>query len=249
VTEPDRRCAQSRSFGVAAQVYERSRPPYPAEAVAWLLPGHADHVLDLGAGTGKLTRQLTDGRRRVVAVEPLAAMRDVGSRAVQGVEFLAGTAEDIPLEDSSVDVVLVAQAWHWMDAQRTVPEVARVLTPGGRLGLVWNDRDVRVDWVRELSRVMHEGTAGSPDDDEPSIGAPFGPMQTFTVEWVHRIVPQTLLDMVTSRSYFITASAAQQTETLAAVRTLLATDPQLAGRAEIALPYLTRCFRADLVVG
>jgi len=249
VTEPEHRFAQGRSFGVAADVYERSRPPYPADAVAWLLPDHADHVLDLGAGTGKLTRQLVDGRRRVVAVEPLEQMRETGRAAVPGVEFREGTAEQIPLDDASVDVVLVAQAWHWVDPQRALPEVARVLAPGGRLGLLWNDRDERVDWVRELGQIMHEGASVIRDGDRPTIGAPFGPMQTFTVEWVHRIDPQTLLDMVTSRSYFITAPDERKATTLEAVQDLLETHPALRGRSEIDLPYTTRCFRADLVAG
>jgi SAM-dependent methyltransferase len=244
MTGPD--SSAGLSFGPAADVYERSRPPYPPAAVDWLLPAGARRVLDLGAGTGKLTRQLVDGVRHVVAVEPLEQMRDVGRREVPEVEFLDGTAERIPVLAASVDVVLVAQAWHWVDPQRAVPEVARVLAPGGRLGLVWNDRDERVAWVRELGRIMQEGTAGPPDMAHPVIGEPFGEPETLAVEWAHHTTPGILIDMVTSRSYFIAASKRQQEKTLAAVRALLADDPQLRDSAEIALPYVTRCFRVDL---
>ena len=125
---------QASSFGAAADAYERGRPPYPPEAVDWLLPPGASRVLDLGAGTGKLTRQLRDRGLDVIAVEPSAGMRDQLARAVPGVTVRAGSAEELPLAGGSVDVVLVAQAWHWVDRSRAVPEVARVLVPGGRLG-------------------------------------------------------------------------------------------------------------------
>ncbi len=142
---------QATSFGAAAAAYERGRPPYPAEAIDWLLPPGAARVLDVGAGTGKLTRQLAQRGLDVLAVEPLAGMRDQLARAVPGVPVYPGTAEDIPLPDGSVDAVLAAQAWHWVDPVRAVPEVARVLVPGGQLGLAWNVRDERVDWVAQQS--------------------------------------------------------------------------------------------------
>src|SRR5690348_13701049 len=134
------RRAQATSFGVAAGAYERGRPPYPAAAIDWLVPEHATRVLDVGAGTGKLTRQLRERGLDVIAVEPSAGMREELHRAVPGAPVLAGTAEQIPLADGTVDLVIVAQAWHWMDPERTIPEVARVLAPGGRLGLMWNRR-------------------------------------------------------------------------------------------------------------
>ena len=110
-----RRREQATSFGAAAGAYERGRPPYPAEAIDWLLPPGAARVLDVGAGTGKLTRQLAARGLDVVAVEPLPGMREQLARAVPGVPVHPGTAEDIPLPDGSVDAVLAAQAWHWVD--------------------------------------------------------------------------------------------------------------------------------------
>src|SRR6201986_3186482 len=144
------------SFGAPPAAYERGRPPYPPEALDWLLPPGARRVLDLGAGTGKLTRELAGRGLDVVAVEPLGGMRAELSRVLPDTPVLEGSAEHIPLPDGSVDAVLAAQAWHWVTPERAAPEVARVLRPGGTLGLVWNERDEEVPWVAELSQIVEE---------------------------------------------------------------------------------------------
>jgi ubiquinone/menaquinone biosynthesis C-methylase UbiE len=130
------------SFDGVADVYERSRPGYAAEAVAWIaerLPFR--RVLDLGAGTGKLTRQLVPFAAEVVAVEPGDEMRRVLQEVVPGVEALFGTAEDIPLPDASVDAITVAQAFHWFEVDEALAEMHRVLRPGGGYAIVWNEWD------------------------------------------------------------------------------------------------------------
>ncbi len=139
---------RSLSFGAEAAAYERGRPSYPPEAIDWLLPPGARDVLDLGAGTGKLTTRLVERGLGVVAVDPIPEMLELLSNSLPDTPALLGTAEEIPLPDDSVDAVLVAQAWHWFDPERAVKEVARVLRPGGRLGLVWNTRDERLGWVQ-----------------------------------------------------------------------------------------------------
>ncbi len=246
-TDEARRREQATSFGAAAGAYERGRPPYPAAAIDWLLPPGAARVLDVGAGTGKLTRQLAARGLDVVAVEPLPGMREQLARAVPGVPVHPGTAEDIPLPDGSVDAVLAAQAWHWVDQARAVPEVARVLVPGGQLGLVWNMRDDRADWVAQLGRILHDpGEGDGSRGGAVAIGPPFGPVQHRTIEWTHRLTRDQLLDMVSSRSYVITMPAAERAGVLAAVGRLADTHPDLAGRAELELPYRTECFRARL---
>src|SRR5690606_31635189 len=121
---------QARSFGAAAEEYERGRPSYPAEAIAWLVPEDARVVVDVGAGTGKMTRALGAPGREVIAVEPSAGMREQFARVLPEVELLMGAAEAIPLPDATADVLVYAQAWHWVDPERAIPEAARVLRPG-----------------------------------------------------------------------------------------------------------------------
>jgi SAM-dependent methyltransferase len=242
------RRAQATSFGVAAEAYERGRPPYPSEAIDWLLPEHATRVLDLGAGTGKLTRQLRERGLEVIAVEPSAGMRDQLRRAVPGVPVLGGKAEQLPLATGSVDAILVAQAWHWVEPELAVPEAARVLTPGGRLGLLWNRRVEGVGWVSELSSIM--GSSRSPDAgrQSPQIPSPFGPVERFNADWVHHLTQAAMIDWVASRSYVITLPEAQRHSVLGQVRRLLDDHPDLAGGDEIAIRMVTRCSRADLPI-
>jgi len=131
----------ARSFELAAEEYEATRPSYPDEVLDLLPVANDAVVLDLGAGTGKLTRVLARRYARVTAVEPLDGMRGILERVVPGVEALAGSAEQIPLGDASVDAVFAAQAFHWFDHERAVAEIGRVLRPGGILALVWNGPD------------------------------------------------------------------------------------------------------------
>ena len=137
----------ARAFAGIAAEYERRRPSYPPEIVAWvverlgLAPGRT--VVDVGAGTGKFTRLLVPSGARVIAVEPLAEMRAQLSAAASGVDVLAGSAEQLPLEDATVDAVAAAAAFHWFELDRALPELHRVLRPGGRLAIVHNHRDLR----------------------------------------------------------------------------------------------------------
>jgi SAM-dependent methyltransferase len=237
---------QASSFGAVADAYERGRPPYPAEAIDWLVPAHARRVADIGAGTGKLTRQLRERGLDVIAVEPSAGMREQLRRAVPGTPVLAGTGEQIPLADGSVDLVIVAQAWHWVDPERAVPEVARALAPGGRLALLWNRRVEDEQWVADLSTII--GSRGTPGSGRhfPDIGPPFGPVERRSVGWVHRLSRDEMTDWVASRSYVITLPDERRGTVLGQVRDLLDTHPALAGGDEIALNMVTRCSRADL---
>jgi SAM-dependent methyltransferase len=235
---------RSLSFGSQAAAYERGRPSYPPDAIDWLLPAGARDVLDLGAGTGKLTTRLAERGLDVVAVDPIAEMLEVLTNSLPDTPALLGTAEQIPLPDNSVDAVLVAQAWHWVDPHRAIPEVARVLRPGGRLGLVWNTRDERLGWVKDLGRII--GHEDDPFNHKVTLPAPFADQQRHQVEWTSYLTPQALIDLVASRSYCITAPAEARTKTLAQVRQLLATHPALANSTGLALPYVTVCIRATL---
>lgn len=236
----------ARSFGAAASVYHQARTGYPPDAVEWLVGG-ATRVLDLGAGTGKLTEALVALDREVIAVDPVEEMLEELEIAVPGVPRILGTAEDIPIEDASVDAVVAGQAWHWFIPERAIPEIARVLRPGGVLGLVWNSRDTSVDWLREAGEIMHERhDARATFETYVQVGPPFGEIEEHTVAWSKRMTREGFLDLVRSRSYFITASESEQAAMLAALETLLATHPDLADAEELEVPYLTRCFRTRL---
>ncbi|WP_370488097.1 class I SAM-dependent methyltransferase [Mycobacterium sp. pV006] len=235
---------RSLSFGAEAAAYERGRPSYPPEAIDWLLPQGARDVLDLGAGTGKLTTRLVERGLGVVAVDPIPEMLEVLSSSLPEIPALLGTAEDIPLPDASVDAVLVAQAWHWFDPQRAIKEVARVLRPGGRLGLVWNNRDERLGWVKDLGDII--GHEVDPFSQTVDLPAPFTAIERHQVEWTNYLTPQALIDLVASRSYCITSPERVRTRTLEQVRELLATHPALAQNSGLALPYITVCIRATL---
>jgi ubiquinone/menaquinone biosynthesis C-methylase UbiE len=238
--------AMAASFDQAADVYEKSRPEYPAAAVDWLVPAGAHVVLDLGAGTGKLTRALSARGLEVFAIDPSPKMLDQLRSAVPGAIVREGTAEDIPLEDASVDAVLVAQAWHWVDEDVALPSVARVLRPRGTLGLVWNVRDERVPWVAALTEVMHSATGEVFVQKGDIKRGPFGEIETASFEWTRTFDREGLLDLVRSRSYYITASPSEQESLLAGVNTLLDTHPDLGGRDSWEMPYVTRCFRMRL---
>jgi SAM-dependent methyltransferase len=230
---------RSQSFGSQAAAYERGRPSYPPEAIDWLLPSRARDVLDLGAGTGKLTTRLVERGLNVVAVDPIAEMLEVLRSALPDTSALLGTAEQIPLPDDSVDAVLVGQAWHWFDPGQAIPEVVRVLRRGGRLGLVWNTRDERLGWVKELDRIIGREDARDTLDAGVALPAPFSDIEHHEFEWTSYLTPQALIDLVASRSYCITSPAEVRNKTLGQVRELLSTHPALAHSSGLALPYVT----------
>ncbi|MCU1502912.1 MAG: methyltransferase, partial [Ilumatobacteraceae bacterium] len=162
----DPRLARARSFDATAAAYELGRPGYPLAAIDWWAAQGAfpagGRVLDLAAGTGKLTRALVDRGCEVVAVEPLANMRAQLADVLPAVALLDGTAEAIPLPDASIDSVFVGQAFHWFDQPAALAEIHRVLRPGGGLGLIWNDEDrsQHEEWVALVSAVKHEVGGG-----------------------------------------------------------------------------------------
>jgi SAM-dependent methyltransferase len=147
---------RSQSFGAIAEDYDRLRPGPPDDAVDWLLPAGCQVAVDVGAGTGLLTRVLDRKVPRVVAVEPDDRMRAVLRARSPGIEALDGRGEAIPLPDASADGVFVSSAWHWMEPKRTVAEVTRVLRDGGRFGLIWTRRDSETGWLHEIS--LREGS-------------------------------------------------------------------------------------------
>jgi Methylase involved in ubiquinone/menaquinone biosynthesis len=244
MTERSEREKHAASFDAVAALYETVRPGYPAGAVDWLVRPEDQAVVDVGAGTGKFTRLLRRAGRVVTAVEPSGNMREQLARALPDVDVLEGAGEHLPLADSSADVITFAQAWHWVEKKAASREVARVLRPGGVLGLIWNLRDERVDWVRELGVAMHaDGDQYTESIGRADVRAPFGEPERAEFPWVARYTRGQLVDLVRSRSYFIVMSPDDQRATLHAVERVLQTHPQTAGLDAFELPYVTVCFR------
>lgn len=242
--------AAARGFEAAVEHYGRGRPTYPDDALGYVVRelGLAEgrDVLELGAGTGKFTELIVHSGARITAVEPVDAMRASLERACPTVTVLDGTAEEIPVPDSSADAVIAAQAFHWFDGERALPEIHRVLRPAGVLGMIWNVRDDASDWAERLTAIF-DRLAG---EDAPRYRHGrwreafvrtelFGPLHHRVAYHVHHVTPETFLDRVLSVSYVASASEDERAGVVGEVRELLATDPELVGRDEIVMPYRT----------
>lgn len=239
----------ARSFGTAASTYESGRPEYPADAVRWMLDpiSAADtsiRVADVGAGTGKLTRVLEALGAQTVAIDPDPGMLALLHQELSAIPTFVGTAEQLPLPDASVDAVVLGQAWHWVDVPVASREVGRVLRSGGVLGLIWNVRDDSVDWVAEMTAIMHGSNAEiMMAEGGPAVAAPFDGLVKRTWEWVRPMTRASLVDMVRSRSYYITAGVAERARVEAELGMLFDRIGAV-GEASVDLPYLTHAFRA-----
>jgi SAM-dependent methyltransferase len=205
-------------------------------------------VVDLAAGTGKLTQVLVEAGTAVVAVEPDEGMRAALAVAVPGGEVLAGTAEAIPLPDGSADAVLVAQAFHWFDPEQACDEIARVLRPGGILGLLWNLRDASVPWVADLDRILDwpadvVARAGDLSFDEIARHPLFAADGRRTFPNPVPFTPSRLVDWAASTSRVATRPEAEREAVLAGVAELARTHPDLHGQPVFAMPYTTVAIR------
>ena len=242
----------AKGFAAQADAYERGRPDHSGESVALLARelgfGSGSRVVDLGAGTGKLTRQLVMTGADVVAVEPIPEMRAHLEAALPQVEAMGGTAEDLPLAIHSVDAVLVAQAFHWFDALRAASEIRRVLRPGGGLGLIWQARDSAVPWVARLDEIIDAADDGHPRFRTSEWRMPFeltalfDPLQEATLHSVQRATPEAIVDRVASISYIAAMTEEHREPVLADVRRLLATDPATAGEETVELPHVVHLY-------
>jgi SAM-dependent methyltransferase len=213
-------------FGSAADLYDRARPSYPQEAVDWMVArtglGPGTTVADVGAGTGKLTRLLRPSGARVVAVEPIPEMR----AKIQGAEVVDGTAEDLPLPDGAADVVAVAQALHWFDLDRALPEIHRVLKPGGSLVLFWNMRDLDDPIQRGVEEILaprrgyviaqQEGRWRAPLAASPLFGDP----DVREFRFAQQFTSDDLCDRVASTSFVAAMGPVEREELLVRVRAL-----------------------------
>ena len=246
-----------RGFDTAADAYERGRPDYPEAVIRHLgrvlRLGPSTTVVDLGSGTGKFTRALAPLGAARVAIEPTEGMRRVFARELPDVPVLAGTAEAIPLPDGFADAVVVAQAFHWFRPRPALREIARVLRPGGGIGLVWNIRDESVGWSRRLGALIEDYRRSSeiPRSRERRWrsefgrhGAPFGPLSEKVFPHVQVAPRETFVDRVLSVSVIAVLPPAEQRRVATRVRAVLAGDPATRGRSVLALPYRTDVYWA-----
>lgn len=233
---------RATSFGTVAAAYQLGRPEYVDEHVAWLLEGVTGRVLDLAAGSGKLTRTVLRLGFDAVAVDPDERMlAEVGEAPT-----LAGRAESIPLPDASVSAVTVGQAWHWIDPEVAGPELVRVLVPGGRLGLIWNTRDITDPFIAELSPIIGASPAEELVDADGVGQVPgFAPFERRRWQRVRPMTPLELEAMVTSRSQYILATDDAKAAMLAGVRELLASHPHTTGRESFGYALNTTAYRAE----
>lgn len=243
----------ARGFAAAGEVYERGRPDYPPAAVAALVHrlgiAAGVRVMDLGAGTGKLTRRLLGTGVQLLAVEPVADMRTACARALPGTPVLGGAAEALPLRDGAVDVVVVGTAFHWFDGPAALRELHRVLRPGGALGLAWLARDESVEWVAQLTRLVDEFKRGDPPryaggtwrDAFDQATALFTPLEEAQFPFIQEADRDTAVTRVASTSFVGTLSEAERREVLRRVAALLDSHPATRDRPILQLPY-----RADV---
>jgi ubiquinone/menaquinone biosynthesis C-methylase UbiE len=237
---------RAASFGGVADAYERARPGYPDDAVAWLAGDEACDVVDLGAGTGKLTRSLVALGHRVTAVEPLEEMLVQLRVAATGAIAVHGSAEEIPLPDGSADVVTCAQAFHWFDHEVALREIARVMRRDGRLALVWNTRDDSQGWVAELTDTVigrsefREGgvVAVTGSIDESGL---YGPVERASFAHVQLLGRSDLVELVRSRSQCAVLAEDERRPVLDRVGMLFDAHSR---DGVLAMPYVTECFRA-----
>ena len=237
----------AQAFSAAAAAYDRARPDYPPEAVDWLAstldlrPGRT--VLDLAAGTGKLTAALARTRARVVAVEPSAGMLERLRVRAPEAEAHEGTAEAIPLPDAAVDAVTVAQAFHWFATDGALAEIQRVLRPGGRLALVWNRRDLTARAHIEIERIVLARRGDTPSHRHGAWRAVmdaterFAPIAQTELRWEQLVTTQGLVERVTSISFI---AALPDAERRAAIAEAEAAAERLG--EPIVLPYVTELF-------
>ena len=232
----------ARSFDNVVDAYDRSRPSYPVDAARWLVGGERCEVIELGAGTGKLTERLVALGHTVTATDPSEPMLQRLAQRVPTARPVIAAAEEIPTGSRSVDVVVAAQSFHWFDPARVLPEVARVLKPRGVLALVWNDRDDRIPWVKRLGAIIGDSEQQADPTKTLDDSGLFETVQTTTLRFWQPTSRESLQDLVISRSNVAVLSPAEREPVLRKVDELY--DEYGRGHDGMLLPYVTHAFRA-----
>jgi SAM-dependent methyltransferase len=249
--------AAAEGFSNAADSYGKGRPDYPPALDSWLAEelgvGPGRTVVDVGAGTGKFTTRLVASGARVIAIEPVAKMREKLALSAPEAEVLDGSAEAIPLASASVDAIVCATAFHWFATRKALAEMHRVLKPGGMLGLVWNVRDTTVEWVARLDAIIESRVDGTPRFYTGEWRAPF-PFDGFTPLQERRLahahtgaVEDVIINRVRSSSVMSSMPPLQWAQIERELRALIENEPTLAGEAVVTVPYVTLAFNTKKV--
>ncbi len=233
---------------VRPDVYEKGRPDYPVEAVEAISITYRMRVADLGCGTGKFTRLLLDTAAYIVGIEPLPAMLTTFAALLPEIPVVSGTAEAMPLHDATFDVVTCASAFHWFDHARAIPELHRVLAPGGRLAIIWNRRDALTGWAHDFWQITEEHRGDTPGYRSAAWrdaldGSPlFGPITEHSFRHVQRTDLEGLIARVASISFIETLPANTREDVLARARRFVETHPETKDARTFELPYRTALY-------
>ncbi len=246
VCHPER-VERARAFGLVAQEYDRGRPGYAAEAIRWLLGEEPLDVVDLGAGTGKLSDALVAAGHRVTAVEPLVEMRTILQARVPEARAVDGTAEETGLPDACADAVVAGAAFHWFDRARAFPEIARVLRSPGVMGLLGNGFDTSVQWVAHLREILGGSRLGRPGHwpSEQELLQHFGSVKDCEFPHEQTVDRDLLRDLALSRSSIAALEEPERAVLLEHLAALWVNEPELQDRARARLGYLTRVRRCS----
>ena len=237
------RAVRASSFGGVADVYDRYRPGPPPSVVEWVLRSQGGRVADLAAGTGALTRQLDQQADWVVAVEPDIRMLEVLRARSPHISAVQAWAEKLPIRSGSLDVVTVSSAWHWMDHERTIDEIARVLRPGGVLAVIWNGAVRSVDWVGELlgrNSTQDEAARRIRHRVDLPAGAPFTRVEEETITWSMTMNHEQMVGLAETYSVMITMPEEESRRELARIEAAVSS---LVGDGEVDVPMGCRCWR------
>ncbi len=243
--DADEKALRAASFGSVAQVYAEYRPSYPEEAVTWLVGTSPGRVLELGAGTGKLTKSILALGHDVVATDPSAEMLAELRRSLPTAHTSVGTAESIALPSGSVDAVAAAQSFHWFDLDRALPEIARVLRPGGVLVMVWNVADQKVPWVNKVFRLLGMSSDSDVGEDPVADSGLFAPSEQRVIRHWQKLGREALQGFCSSNSMFTQLSASEQQDLLDQVGAIY--DSYGRGPDGMLLPWNTYCYRSRVM--
>jgi SAM-dependent methyltransferase len=266
----DQRARRSGSFGAVAATYERFRPGPPPAAIAWMLPDSAKRVVDLGAGTGAMTKDLYGKVDQVIAIEPDDRMRGILATNLPGVTALRGTGESMPLDPSSVDVVLASSCWHWMNQDQALHETARVLVPGGTLGVVWAGPDPDGPFVSQAQVLLSEMSSGreapgTSSDSDPDLGrevmdsenriettlripddSPFAQPEHRSLTWDVALTADELIGLLGTFSWIITMTDDRRAHVVSEARRVLRDGLGISGDVTVDVQYRSEIWRTQL---